>query len=62
MPILTRGPTQAVKIGDDVTVTVLEIRGAQVRIGVSAPRDTPIVREELVGKARASPRVPGSRR
>jgi carbon storage regulator len=62
MPILTRRPTQAVKIGDNVTVTVLEIRGAQVRIGVSAPRDTPIVREELVGKARALPRVPDAHR
>jgi carbon storage regulator len=62
MPIFSRRPTQAVKIGDDVTVTVLEIRGAQVRIGVSAPRDTPIVRGELVEKARALRRMPDARR
>jgi len=62
MPILTRRPMQAVKIGDDVTVTVLEIRGAQVRIGVSAPRDTRIVRQELTEKARAGIRMPDARR
>jgi carbon storage regulator len=58
MLILTRGPTQAVKIGDDVTVTVLEIRGSQVRIGISAPRGVLVIREELVGKARAVRRMP----
>jgi carbon storage regulator len=57
MPILTRGPRQALKIGDDVTVTVLEIRGAQVRSGVSAPRDTPIVRVEVIEKARVVRRM-----
>jgi carbon storage regulator len=58
MLILTRRPTQTVKIGDDVTVTVLEIRGTQVRLGVNAPRDTAILREEIIGKPRA-PRTPG---
>lgn len=50
--ILTRRPTQAVTIGSDITVTVLEIRGRQVRIGVNAPRDIPVLREEIVEKAR----------
>jgi carbon storage regulator len=54
MLILTRRPTQTVTIGNDVTVTVLEIRGSQVRIGVNAPRDIAIHREEapIVQKAR----------
>jgi carbon storage regulator len=50
--ILTRRPTQTVAIGSDITVTVLEIRGRHVRIGVNAPRDIPVLREEIVEKAR----------
>jgi carbon storage regulator len=52
--ILTRRPTQTVAIGNDITVTVLEIRGRQVRIGVTAPRDTTVLRKEIIEKARAS--------
>ena len=52
MLILTRRPTQTVTIGNDVTVTVLEIRGRQVRIGVTAPRDIAVLREEIVEKTR----------
>jgi carbon storage regulator len=50
--ILTRRPTQTVAIGSDITVTVLEIRGRHVRLGVNAPRDTRVLREEIVEKAR----------
>jgi carbon storage regulator len=49
--ILTRRPTQALAIGNDITVTVLEIRGSQVRIGVNAPRETKVLRTEIVDKA-----------
>jgi len=52
MLILTRRPTQTVTIGNDIAVTVLEIRGTQVRIGVDAPRDIAVLREEIVEKAR----------
>jgi carbon storage regulator len=55
MLILTRRPTQTVTIGNDVTVTVLEIRGRQVRIGVTAPRDIAVLREEIAEKARPRP-------
>jgi carbon storage regulator len=44
---------QTVAIGSDITVTVLEIRGRHVRLGVNAPRDTPVLREEIVAKTRA---------
>jgi carbon storage regulator len=53
MLILTRRPTQTVTIGNDITVTVLEIRGRQVRIGVTAPRDIAVLREEIVEKVKA---------
>jgi carbon storage regulator len=49
--ILTRRPTQAFAIGSDITVTVLEIRGRQVRIGVNAPRETAVLRTEILDKA-----------
>jgi carbon storage regulator len=58
MLILTRRPTQSLTIGGNITVTVLEIRGSQVRIGVDAPPDIDIRRDEIVGKARGAPRRP----
>jgi len=53
MLILTRRPTQTLTIGNDVTVTVLEIRGNRVRIGVNAPRDIAVLRVERAEKARS---------
>jgi carbon storage regulator len=47
MLVLTRRPGQSIMIGNDVTVTVLEIRNDQVRIGVAAPRSVQVHREEI---------------
>ncbi len=47
MLILTRRVGETLMIGDDVTVTVLGVKGNQVRIGVNAPRDTAVHREEI---------------
>ena len=47
MLILTRHIGEKVKIGDDVTLTVVDLRGNQVRIGIQAPRDIEIDREEI---------------
>lgn len=47
MLVLTRHPGEAIFIGDEVTVTVLNVRGNQVRIGISAPEDVVVLREEL---------------
>lgn len=47
MLILTRRIGETLMIGDDVTVTVLEVKGNQVRIGVNAPREVQVHREEV---------------
>ncbi|MGD0137136.1 MAG: carbon storage regulator CsrA [Bryobacteraceae bacterium] len=47
MLILTRRVGEAIQIGDDVQVTVLGVKGSQVRIGVHAPRDMRVDREEI---------------
>jgi carbon storage regulator len=47
MLILTRRLGESVKIGDEVTVTVLGIKGVQVRLGFAAPKDVAVHREEI---------------
>ena len=47
MLILTRRVGETLMIGDSVTVTVLGVKGNQVRVGVSAPKDVAVHREEI---------------
>ena len=47
MLILTRRVGESLRIGDDVSVTVLGIKGSQVRIGVNAPKSVSVHREEV---------------
>ncbi len=53
MLILTRRVGETLNIGDDITVTVLGVKGNQVRIGVNAPRDVGVHREEIFIKVQA---------
>lgn len=47
MLILTRRIGETLKIGDNVDVTILSVRGNQIRIGINAPRDVAVHREEI---------------
>jgi carbon storage regulator len=55
MLILTRRLGESVKVGDEVTVTVLGVKGTQVRLGFAAPRDVAVHREESYERLRALP-------
>jgi len=52
MLILTRRAGEALRIGDDIEVTVMAVNGSQVRIGINAPRDVPVDREEIAERKR----------
>jgi len=54
MLILTRNPGEKIIIGDGlVTITVLPKKGAQVRLGISAPTELPVYREEIFERIKA---------
>ena len=47
MLVLTRRPGESIMIGDDIVVTVLDVRGEVVRVGIRAPRSVQVHREEV---------------
>jgi len=53
MLILTRRPGESVKIGDEVTVTVLAVKGNQLRLGFTAPQNVAVHREEIYERIQA---------
>lgn len=50
MLILTRKEGESLRLGDDITVTVVSVKGGNVRIGIDAPRDLAVHREEIYEK------------
>ena len=52
MLVLTRRTNESLVIGHDVVITVLEIRGDTVRLGIKAPREVSVHREEIYAKVR----------
>lgn len=52
MLIVTRKPTQSVYIGEDIVVTVIEVQGQHVRLGIRAPKQFPVYREEIFERIR----------
>jgi carbon storage regulator len=60
MLILTRRVGETVMIGNEVTVTVLGVKGNQVRIGVNAPRDVAVHREEIYERIKREEQGGGS--
>lgn len=62
MLILTRRVGETLMIGDDVAVTVLGVKGNQVRIGVKAPKDVTVHREEIYERIREEDAAPEEKR
>ena len=57
MLVLSRKANETIVVDDAIEVTVLEILGDRVKIGINAPRDVPIVRQELLHQARDNHRA-----
>lgn len=52
MLVLTRKPDQSIMVGNDIEITVLEVRGEQVRLGIRAPRNVTVHRKEVFEQIR----------
>ena len=57
MLIITRRPGEKIVLGDDVVVTVLEISGQTARLGIAAPKELPVYREEIWESVKAENRA-----
>ncbi len=53
MLLLTRKIGETIMVGNDISITVLSIRGGQVRLGFNAPKEVPIHREEIYTKIKS---------
>lgn len=63
MLIITRKIGEVLRIGDAIQVTVLEVKGSQVRLGIDAPKDVPVHREEVLERIKGGvnrPQIDGN--
>jgi carbon storage regulator len=64
MLVLTRKPGEKINIGSGITITVVEVKGNKIRLGIDAPEDVPIYRAELynlLARIGTEPAEPASR-
>ena len=47
MLVLSRKKDESIRIRDDITITIVEVRGDKVRLGITAPKDVPVHRQEV---------------
>lgn len=52
MLVLTRKPDQSIVVGGNIEITILEVRGEQVRVGIRAPREVAVHRKEIFDQIR----------
>ena len=62
MLVLTRGVDETIHIGDNVVLTIVEMRGDRVRIGIEAPKDVPVHRGEVYAAIKRQERNEKQRR
>jgi carbon storage regulator len=56
MLVLSRKTNQSIMIGDEIEITVLSVSGEKVRLGIKAPREVPVYRDEVYNEVRAQQR------
>lgn len=62
MLVLSRKRDESIMIGDDVVVTIVDIRGDKVRLGINAPQDVPVHRQEVYEAIQREKRItPGTK-
>lgn len=52
MLVLTRKNCESIRIGNDISIVILDIQGGKVRLGIEAPKDVAIVRDEIISDQR----------
>jgi carbon storage regulator len=58
MLVLTRKVGETIRINDDISFTVLAVKGTQVRLGITAPKDVAVHREEIYKQIQAGKTIP----
>jgi carbon storage regulator len=55
MLVLSRKETESIRVGDSIVITIVRVSGDKVRIGIEAPREVPVIRNELLTPATIVP-------